>query len=77
VLNGGNTIGRLYREVCAFIIYYYLLLYFTGGKKCLKCGLRIYHDKWNISPQLAEERWAHKEAREREIEEVSDFLDLM
>lgn len=50
---------------------------FTGGKKCLKCGLRIYHDKWNISPELAEERWAHKEARQREIEEVTDFLDLM
>lgn len=50
---------------------------FTGGKKCLKCGLRIYHDKWNISPELAEERWAHKEARKREIDEVTDFLDLM
>lgn len=50
---------------------------FTGGKKCLKCGSRIYHEKWNISPELAEERWAHKEARKREIEEVTDFLDLM
>lgn len=50
---------------------------FTGGKKCIKCGLRIYHDKWNISPELAEERWSHKEARKREIDEVADFLDLM
>lgn len=50
---------------------------FTGGKKCPKCGSRIYHEKWNISPELAEERWAHKEARKREIEEVTDFLDLM
>ena len=49
----------------------------TGGKKCLECGKRIYHDKWNITPKLAEDRWAHQEARKREIEEVSDFLDLM
>lgn len=50
---------------------------FEGGKKCPKCGKRIYHEKWNISPELAEQRWAHKEARIREIEEVTDFLDLM
>jgi len=50
---------------------------FTGGKKCLECGKRIYHEKWNITPKLAEERWAHQEARKREIDEVSDFLDLM
>ena len=50
---------------------------FDGGKKCQKCGKRIYHEKWNISPELAEQRWAHKEARTREIEEVTDFLDLM
>jgi len=50
---------------------------FTGGKKCPKCGARIYHEKWNISPEIAEERWAHKEARKREIDEVTDFLDLM
>jgi len=50
---------------------------FDGGKKCPACGKRIYHEKWNISPELAEQRWAHKEARKREIEEVTDFLDLM
>ena len=50
---------------------------FDGGKKCPKCGKRIYHEKWNISPELAEQRWAQKEARKREIEEVTDFLDLM
>lgn len=50
---------------------------FDGGKKCPKCGKRIYHEKWNISAELAEQRWAHKEARRREIDEVTDFLDLM
>ena len=50
---------------------------FSDGKKCLECGKRIYHENWNITPKLAEERWAHQEARKREIEEVSDFLDLM
>ncbi|XP_065072274.1 uncharacterized protein LOC135696715 [Rhopilema esculentum] len=50
---------------------------FTGGKKCIECGKVVYHDRWNISPKLAEERWAHQEARKREIDEVADFLDLM
>lgn len=48
--------------------------FFAGGKKCLKCGQRIFHDKWNIAPQVAEERWAHQEARKREVAEVADFL---
>ena len=47
-----------------------------GGKKCPKCGQRIFHDKWNVPPKLAEERWAHKEARKREVAEVADFLGL-
>lgn len=46
----------------------------SDGKLCPKCGKRIYHDKWNISPRLAEERWAHKQARQRELDEVVDFL---
>ena len=52
-------------------------IFCTGGKKCIECGKVIYHDRWNISPKLAEERWAHQEARKREIDEVADFLDLM
>jgi len=46
----------------------------TGGKKCLVCKQRIFHEKWNVPPKLAEERWAHQEARRREIAEVADFL---
>ncbi|KAK2169528.1 hypothetical protein LSH36_9g13043 [Paralvinella palmiformis] len=48
---------------------------FTGGKKCPACGNRIYHEKWKITPELAEARWAHKEARRRELSEVVDFLE--
>ncbi|XP_077870114.1 uncharacterized protein LOC100372397 [Saccoglossus kowalevskii] len=48
---------------------------FTGGKKCPGCKQRIYHDKWNITPRLAEERWAHQEAKRRELAEVVDFLE--
>ncbi|XP_031565079.1 uncharacterized protein LOC116300360 isoform X2 [Actinia tenebrosa] len=47
---------------------------FTGGKKCPVCGNTIYHDRWQITPKLAEERWAHKEAKNRELSEVVDFL---
>ena len=46
----------------------------TGGKKCVICGERVAHDKWNISPRLAEQRWAQHQARLREIDEVVDFL---
>ena len=51
-----------------------LLSAVAGGKKCLVCGERVAHDKWNISPHLAEQRWAHHQARLREIDEVVDFL---
>jgi len=47
----------------------------SGGKKCPACGNRIYHEKWKITPELAEARWAHKEARRRELSEVVDFLE--
>ena len=48
----------------------------VGGKKCLACKQRLAHDKWNVQPKLAEERWAHQEARKREIAEVADFLGV-
>ena len=44
--------------------------------KCLNCGKRIFHEKWNVSAKLMEERWAHQEARKREVDEVTDFLGL-
>ena len=47
---------------------------FLGGKKCPSCGNRIFHDKWKVTPRLAEARWAHKEAKNRELAEVEDFL---
>jgi len=49
---------------------------FGEDKKCPACGKRIFHDKWNISAKLLEERWAHQEARKREVDEVADFLGL-
>jgi hypothetical protein len=47
----------------------------VGGKKCPKCGWRIYHDKWRVSEKVAEDRWAHQQARERELREVTEFLE--
>lgn len=47
---------------------------FQGGKKCPACKQRIYHERWKITPKLAEERWAHHEAKKRELSEVVDFL---
>ncbi|XP_066585335.1 uncharacterized protein [Prorops nasuta] len=48
---------------------------FHGGKKCPTCGQRVYHDKWGLSDKLAEERWAHQQARARELAEVADFFE--
>ena len=47
---------------------------FEGGKKCLACPNRIYHEKWKVTPELAEARWAHEQARNRELGEVVDFF---
>lgn len=47
---------------------------FQGGKKCPACKQVIYHDRWKVTPKLAEERWAHHEAKKRELSEVVDFL---
>lgn len=38
------------------------------------CGIRIAHDRWVLNVKLAEVRWAQQQARERELEEVKDFL---
>ncbi|KAK2174434.1 hypothetical protein NP493_803g00018 [Ridgeia piscesae] len=47
---------------------------FTGGKKCPKCGCLVFHENWKLTPELSEARWAHQEARRRELAEVVDFL---
>ena len=47
-----------------------------GGKKCPHCGERIFHERWKVSPRVAEERWAHQEAKKRELAEVADFMGL-
>lgn len=38
------------------------------------CNVRLSHDRWGLSVKLAEARWAQQQARERELEEVKDFL---
>lgn len=38
------------------------------------CNIRLSHDRWGLSVKLAEARWAQQQARERELEEVKDFL---
>uniref|UniRef100_A0A914WI98 RING-type domain-containing protein n=1 Tax=Plectus sambesii TaxID=2011161 RepID=A0A914WI98_9BILA len=47
---------------------------FKGGKKCPQCADIIFHDKWRASDQIREERWAHEQAKQRELDEVEDFL---
>ncbi|KAH8263114.1 hypothetical protein KR044_004780 [Drosophila immigrans] len=39
-----------------------------------RCGIKLAHDRWVVSVKTAEARWAQKQARQRELEEVVDFL---
>ncbi|CAG5134157.1 unnamed protein product [Candidula unifasciata] len=48
---------------------------FAEGKQCPTCGKQIFHDKWKVSSEVMETRWAHKQARQRELEEVADFME--
>ncbi|GJQ74975.1 hypothetical protein Trydic_g9600 [Trypoxylus dichotomus] len=63
--------GHLYHQQCMFM---YLKAPPFGNKKCHSCSSRISHHKWTLSDRLAEERWAHEQARERELAEVEDFF---
>lgn len=63
--------GHLFHQEC---FYTFMKLPPFGNKTCKKCGHRIYHFKWSLSDKLAEERWAHEQARERELQEVADFF---
>ncbi|XP_034247217.1 uncharacterized protein LOC117648671 [Thrips palmi] len=65
--------GHLFHQHC--LLTYMKTPPFQGGKQCPACGKRIYHDKWRLSEKLAEDRWAHQQARERELEEVVDFFN--
>lgn len=58
-----------------FVAPYFLSTFLLGGKKCPSCGQRVYHDKWGLSDKLAEARWAHQQARSRELAEVEDFFN--
>uniref|UniRef100_A0A1B6KWA5 RING-type domain-containing protein n=1 Tax=Graphocephala atropunctata TaxID=36148 RepID=A0A1B6KWA5_9HEMI len=64
--------GHLFHLQC--LITYMKTPPFKGGKKCPLCNKQIFHDKWKVSERLAEVRWAHQQARERELQEVSEFF---
>lgn len=49
---------------------------FVGGKKCPNCDKQIFHEKWKATPEVAEARWAHKQAKRRILDEVTDFMDF-
>lgn len=64
--------GHLFHLCC--LVTYMKTPPFKGGKRCPACNQQIFHDKWRVGENLAEKRWAHYEARQRELEEVADFL---
>lgn len=43
-----------------------------GLQGCPKCGLRIWHHEWERDIKRLERRWAAKQARDRELNEVAD-----
>lgn len=64
--------GHLFHQECLFN---YLKTPPFGNKRCSICGEKICHHKWSLSDKLAENRWAHEQARERELAEVEDFFN--
>jgi len=64
--------GHAYHHDC--LILYMKTPPFEGGKKCLGCGQRIYHEKWKVTPELAEARWANEQAKKRELGDVVEFV---
>jgi len=64
--------GHAYHHDC--LILYMRTPPFEGGKKCPGCGNRIYHEKWKVTPELAEARWAAEQAKARELGDVVDFV---
>ena len=63
--------GHLYHQQCLFT---YMKIPPFDNKKCHSCGVRISHHKWKLTDRLAEDRWAHEQARERELAEVEEFF---
>jgi len=48
----------------------------AGGKLCLVCQRPMHHPKFNCDVKFLEKQWAMKQARRREIDEVTEFLDI-
>lgn len=75
-----NSDMHVERMYCSHLFHQHCLITymktppFQGGKKCPSCGQRVFHDKWRVTDKTAEDRWAHQQARERELEEVTDFF---
>lgn len=81
VVNDERADLHVERLYCSHLFHLHCLLTFMktppfhGGKKCPTCGQRVYHDKWGLTDKLAEDRWAHQQARARELAEVADFFE--
>merc|ERR1712059_44862 len=65
--------GHAYHHDC--LILYMKTPPFEGGKKCPGCNNRIYHEKWKVTPELAEARWASEQAKARELGDVVEFVN--
>lgn len=46
------------------------------GKPCLVCRRRVLTQRWDADHKTLERRWASKQAKQREVEDVADMLDL-
>jgi len=63
--------GHLYHHGC---LSSYMKTPPFQNKKCLVCKAAVHHYKFRIPPVVAERRWANEQARNRELDEVTDFL---
>ncbi len=45
-------------------------------KPCPHCGQRLYHPRWPSDDKKLEKAWAAKQAKQRELGDVTDMLEL-
>lgn len=80
--SNGNFIERL---ICGHLYHQSCLVEFISeppfkGKTCKAiidgevCGKRVMHHRWGENVAKAEARWAARESRKRELQDVMDFL---
>ena len=80
VLSDPKSIMRPIRTFCGHWLHWKCLNHWLTTppflRQCGVCHRRIYHSDWPSDHKKLERAWQNKQAREREMNDVADFLDM-